>query len=88
MPAVYYENRDLSKISQITINGTNYTVINFSFMMIKDQETLVVVYKDDMNIVHVTPFDLDVISVSNSSDLSESSVEVGGKKKKSKKSKF
>lgn len=90
MPAVYYDNKDLSKITQININGISYTVINFSFMTIKDQETLVVVYKDTENKVYVSPFDLEFMNIPSSNDRSESiepSLEVGGKKKKSKKSK-
>jgi hypothetical protein len=96
MPAVYYDNKDLSKITQITIGNSSYDVINFSFMMVKEQETLMVVYKDlnkeGSTIVRVIPFDLELVSMSSANDqteieLTQSSSGIGGKKKKSKKSK-
>lgn len=96
MPAVYYDNKDLSKITQITIGNSSYDVINFSFMMVKEQETLMVVYKDlnkeGSTIVRVIPFDLELVNSQSFNDENESmmnsSSNSGGKKKKSKKSKL
>lgn len=83
---VYYETTNLSKITQINMGGKIYDVINFSFLTVNDQQTLVVVYKDKTtNVVNVSPFDFEMIG-SSTMDM-ESMENMGGKKKKSKKSK-
>lgn len=77
---IYYVDTDLSKIKQINVSGKTVNVINFSFIMVNDQQTLVVVYKNEDGTINVLPVDSELIMDAVSM--------MGGKNKKSKKSKL